>query len=203
MIILSIILWAIGVFLFSFTLWKALKEDYTRDTIYTFTLLILVFSALGGILGNKIAPEFTLWFVILTNVLLGSLVIKRLEIHFFELIDALVPASLYFLVFGHLGVFLLNLENRTYLGLLPMLIALASLFVFKFLVGRYRRFSWYPSGKVGFAGLATVGVYLLLHSVIKPTLTGLSNQDIIVNAIIGVACALGLGYIIYLRSGRK
>lgn len=146
----------IGIYLcsiifFLFIYWKRLREDYTPQIIFSSGFITLVLGILLALIGERISLGF--WGMILGSTL--GFWISRRKYHLrptegFEamIISLLLPINF---IFGNM------LQN---------LIAFGAFLVFFVLDSRYKRFTWYKSGKVGFAGIASVSVYFLIRSII-------------------------------------
>jgi hypothetical protein len=218
----SVLFFLVGAFSFSFVLWKKLREDYKNEEIFKFTIFIFLGLFIGWWIALTFARSFSFWITILVPFIAGTYVHRRLGLRFFEIIDALAPAWFAFLFFSYSGVFLSHLINThsfnfklpTWFVLAEIALSLGSTVLYRYLLVRYRKFSWYPSGKVGFAGLASLGVYFIIRtlfnvigSIADPTiLFRLGNIGIsveVLNAIIGLLLAGVSLYVLYSRSGRK
>ncbi len=218
----SILFFLIAAFSFSFVLWRKLKDDYYNAEIFKFTIFIFIGFVAGWWIALSFANSFSFWITIIAPFIVGSYVHRRLGLRFFEVIDALAPAWFAFLFFSYSGVFLSHIINQnslvlkipTWFVLAEIVLALFSTVFYRYLLVRYRRFSWYPSGKVGFAGLASTGIYFIVRSlinivasIISPTIflnlgrVGISVE--LINAIIGLLLAGVVLYVLYSRSGRK
>ncbi len=199
--IISFVFFFLGAVLFSFVLWRKLKEDYPHEQIFFLTSLFLITGILSSAIIDRRLGNFSFWGLIAFNTLAGIYFIKKLGFKFFEFIDALAPAWFWFIFFSSLIGLLRewgNVINFSYPGA-----ALLSLFAYHFFLTRYRRFSWYPSGKVGFAGLVSLGVYFLLQALVAiyraPVLSfNSTSADLAINILL----AFILVFMVYMRSGR-
>lgn len=207
MSILSFLLYLAGVIFFSFILWRKLKEDYPSERIFLVTLVLLGVGVLSlgvssWVLIDRLPfRDFSFWVLAIFNVLFGIYVIKKLEFKFFEFTDALAPSWLWLIFFFSLAGFLQDWKN--FAGLSYPAGALLSFFTYHFLLSKYRRFSWYPSGKVGFAGFASLGVYFLLRAgVAIYSATLLLFKGGIFEILANLFAFTLLMFIVYMRSGR-
>lgn len=186
-------------FVFAFVLWRKLKEDYPNDKIFLLTLGLV-----GGMVISKWVfgswPLFSFWATLSLLVAIGFYLVKKLEFRLFEVIDAVAPAWFWFLIIGGLTRFL---STREIMALVEPVMAGVSLLGFTFFNARYRTFSWYPSGKIGFAGVGSLGIYFLLRSIFGVYTALTSSLSIgIFNGIIGLVLFLCCGVVIYFR-GRE
>ena len=199
--------WIVASFTFSFVLWRGLREDYPFERIFLLTLLLLASGGFGYFLSQPFFPQYSFLVSLVFSILVGLYTVKKLEFRFFDTLDSLVAAWLWFLLLSSIGYFLSTdivsfARNAT--------IALVALLLYLFFLKRYRSFGWYPSGKVGFVGLGSLASYFLISSSVsfvfalflgsEPPVTFAAE---LVNAIIGVVVFLLLAGGLYLRSGRE
>lgn len=200
--LLEIPLFALGLVFFSFSLWRSLKEDYPTEKIFILTLVLAGTGFLSWSIFRERAGSFGFWLAGAILVLVGTWALKKMEFKFFEFADGLAPSWFWLVFFFSLAGFFKDWKNFT--GLFYPAAALLSLFTYRFLLVRYRRFSWYPSGKVGFAGFSSLGVYFVLQGAVvfygNPVLS-LDNTALFVAAG-SVLLFLLFMFILYLRSGR-
>lgn len=220
--IFSYFLFALGSLLFSFVLWKKLRDDYTNSQIYSFTLFSVLASLLGLWVANTWLPEFAFLITFLSFVLSSFLLLKYLQIKFFEFIDAVSIASLYFYFLLRVGILLQQIEAEGFdlknisfqVDVAEIILVLISAYLYKFFLKRYRQFSWYPSGKIGFAGLATVALFFLFqvpvqvysHTTQPQLLFGLPHVLLtsqLVRAVLSFTIFIIFIFVIYFRSGRR
>lgn len=204
----------VSIFAFSYVLWRKLKEDYHHDTIFKFTLMILAGAGAGWWAGENWAKNFVFWLVFAGGAGAGYLYLQRLNLKFFEVIDAISLGTFYFLFLLYLGhsVVLLTLPN--YFFIVNALISVLLIFLYAYFIRNYRGFRWYPSGKVGFSGLATFSLFFFgygLSALVKhfqdPVIffqySPFSLSAEIVNVIISLSLAVILIRVLYIRSGRR
>lgn len=154
---------AIGFFVFLFVFWKSLKEDYTSSQVFSTSFSIV----LGIILFNILARIFfsTWWFwASFVGVLVGFVVgLLRFKLRVLETIQALLIALLPWLGLNFLAHAIIN---SNLISLLAS-VTVALLIGFYLLVeAHYKKFTWYKSGKVGFSGLATAGLFFLTRGTV-------------------------------------
>lgn len=157
-----------------FIYWRALKEDYEKEKIFSSGLIMLIGMFLGLLtiyLPAKdsstnviINPKgFWFWGSLLGFFLALLYSAKKLKIKPYEAIESLVPgifiiASLYSLI-----SYLLTRDNH-FLLFLAIIFFLGILFTF--LKSKYKSFSWYKSGKIGLSGIFTLGAFFLIRVVL-------------------------------------
>lgn len=131
----------------SFSMWRRLiKEDFREEEIFSLNLFMLL---------SGIALARLTWVAVgvaeigaVTGILL--IVIWRLKSsdrNVWEGLDTLSQPMIYTLIFVGVGLFL---SNGNFFSLFYTLVGITGLFLYSFLKTRYRRFSWYKSGKTGF-----------------------------------------------------
>ncbi len=147
-------------FLFLFLFWGRLKEDYLSDQIFNSGIITLAGIVVGIIFTKFLGAEYWFW-LSLTGALLGLvLASNNNKINFFELFDIFVASALPWLVIANLSSLL---NDANYASIIWTIFALLLIFIFIFVEKRYKGFSWYRSGKIGFAGLFTIGVLFLIR----------------------------------------
>lgn len=173
MSILTISLAFFGVLTFLYFFWNRLKEDYTSNIIFS-----TAFYVLTGILTSFLILKFLVfpqidfadlqtglefWLAILAGAIGVAVGIFRFKLRFFETVEACGVGLLYLLLaftlsdtFGNLSI--VSLAVSTGISLLLVL--------FYFLESKYRTFTWYKSGKVGFSGLTVLGIFFLLRALV-------------------------------------
>lgn len=205
----QIIFFALASFLFSFSLWRALKLDYPNEAIFTFSFLVIF----GGVFVSFFSTffqDFSFYASVLGAVMAGLWAAKRFKFRIFDLIDGIFLAWFLFLTASSLELlFRARLESLYLLTVyfVPPVLGIISYIIF---VKGYRSFPFYPSGKIGFAGLASAGIFFLARAVafyIVGVLPLKGNfgwsvgeiTDISLSVILFLICLLA----VYLRSGRK
>ncbi|MEK7182596.1 MAG: hypothetical protein AAB694_00345 [Patescibacteria group bacterium] len=189
--------------LFSFFIfWELLKDDYEDTRIFPLGLLIV----LGGILGFSLVG----W-IFGRDHLLGGLIFvflfaflrsKRLAMRPVEVFEAVVPSLFVFLFFFSLNT-LRSAGKFYWYSFTEPLLLFGALCVFWVLKKYYRSFLWYPSGKVGFASLVAVIIYLIARTAIAvlfPHVLFLMSRG--VSIATGVSLALVCSIVVYFQSGR-
>jgi len=146
-----------------FLFWRKLKEDYSNQQIFTtgfyvlFGLLIFYFVAWKFI--------YSYWFWLsLVGISLGLLLgIYRFHLKFYETIEASISSLLVWLALVLLNDSVMNSSLFSFGGFTIVTMVTG---IYYFLDGHYHNFTWYKSGKIGFSGLTTAGLFFLVRGVI-------------------------------------
>lgn len=155
----------LAVLIFLFVFWKRLKEDYTHELIFTTGFFVLAGLFLGNFVSSRFFPTWWFWTSFLgafTGIFVGIL---RFKLRIFETLEAgiigLIP---------WVGLILLqdSIENSSLVSFLAFIVVLGLIVLFFFFDAHYKKFTWYKSGRVGFSGLATLGLFFLVRSAIAP-----------------------------------
>lgn len=173
---LQLSLGTIGAIFFLFFYWLRLREDYTKEQIFS-TGFYIVLGVVGGFLISLVLklPIISFWMIFVGFLLGLTLGTYRFKLKFYESLEAAALGMFFWGVFG---------------GNLPMLIFIP---VFYFLSGSYKRFTWYKSGKVGIAGLGSLALYFLFRGVVAFFLNpGVLSFDIIGAAVVAFILFLSI-----------
>lgn len=182
----------------SFSFWQRLKEDYKEEEIFGLTLFIAVcclfFSWLSAFLFSSSRFFFPLAF--LGAVLAVKLWALRFRVNIWEVFDAMSLPFLYFLFFGGIGSFLKSgyFWDLGYVG-----VSLLGFVVWEFSRGKYRSYSWYKSGKIGFLFWEVSFIVFLLLS----GLAFFKKNALYLEVLILIPMTLLSAGIIYYRAERN
>lgn len=152
-----------GISLFLFLYWRKLKEDYIVEKTFDSAVVFLVFITLGLIFSKFFLNAFWFWITFFSLILAFLINTFVLKIKANELLDALAISTLSWLSFYYLEY---SVRNSSLSAFLVFWISLISCFLFFLFSNFYRSFTWYKSGKMGFSGLATLGIFLILRSIL-------------------------------------
>lgn len=148
----------LGIILLFFLLWKRLKDDYHYEKIFNLGFIIFFGLATGYFVAKSFVPSYWFWtqiFFVTASFLIG--VIKQ-KMKFFESLDALIIGLLPWLGLTYLSD---AISKSSLSSFLAFWITLIFVFLFFFLNSQYRKFSWYKSGRVGFAGITVAALFFL------------------------------------------
>lgn len=154
---------AFGILILLFFLWKRLKEDYHFERIFNFGLVVL-----GGILIGYLVSYFFLksyWFwIAVLGTLVGYMIGRfRQRLNFFESLEALVVGLLPWISLLYITD---SIKHSSLVSFLAFWVTLCLVVLFFFLDSNYKKFTWYKSGRVGFAGLFVTIIYFLIRTVV-------------------------------------
>lgn len=150
-----------GIILFLFLFWKHLKEDYPANQIFSTAFYVLLGILAGFLLAKKFFPSAWFWSESAGVALGFSLGALRYKLRLFESLEALTTSLLVWL-----GVYFL--KDSVVATSLPSFLAFFGvtclITFYAFLDSRYKNFTWYSSGKAGFSGLITLGLFFLVRA---------------------------------------
>jgi len=177
-----------GALFYLFFYWHRLKDDYDSFQIFTSSFIILLslitFSLLAHFfLAPRLRPSALLapqgiwfWGAVSGFFLAHLLCARRLRLKYLETFEANIFGLLFPLLFLFIGHALIRPSLIAYLS--TGFIAISILF-FLFLNSHYKKFTWYRSGRIGFAGLVTAGSLFLARAAVAlhfPTMLSLSGR---------------------------
>ncbi len=202
-------------FLFaSFFLWQSLKEDYPGEEVISLTIYLTLVFLIGARIIHILLffQEFRFslikWLLInhypgfsfLGGFLASSAFLifwaKKKNWDFWELAEVIVPA--WFLVAFLVGIGL-YLVSAKIIFLAESFLAFLLFFLSHYLKRKYRSFTWYKSGKLGFVGCLTTSFYMIG----KFLLEIYNHSGLYWEGIFLWGLAIACWVFIYLRSGRK
>lgn len=187
MLIASILVNILGTFVFLFIFWKRLKEDYSSEIIFKTAFFILVGILIGFLLSLKFISAASFWFTFVGALLGLGISILALKVRFYETFEALIISSFPWISF----IFLLDsVVHSSLSSFLAFIAILIFVFISYYLDTHYKNFTWYKSGKIGFAGVVTLGLFFIVRSLLAIfTIHMLSFVGLKVEAIISAAAA--------------
>jgi len=189
----------LGILIFLFIFWERLREDYAAEIIFRSATYILVSVGVGWALSLRFFPAWFFWASFIGGLTGLSLAILRFKVKFYETLEAFIIASLPWLSL----VFLLDSVIKSSLSsFLAFVVILIMVFVSYYLDVRYKGFSWYRSGKIGFAGLAVAMIIFLVRSLIAigkvPMLSFVGRSEAVISGVMAL-----VSFILLFNLGRK
>ena len=195
MIVVSIV----GASLFIFLFWRRLKEDYSSDIIFSTSLFTLLGIGLSLAISLYAFSNYWFWISVLgasVGLLTG---IVKYNLRTYEVVEAAVVSIL-----PWLGIvfFTYAVAYSSLISLVGMGIVVMCLVLFAVLNNHYKRLSWYKSGRVGFAGITTLGVFFLARALVaivaNDVLSFIERYEAIVSAAASFIC-----FFVVFRLARK
>jgi hypothetical protein len=183
----SVLIIFLSVLAFYFFFWQKLKEDYIADKIFS-TASIAVFAIFIYVaITNYYFPNWWIWGAFLgafTGLFIG---VKRQKLRYFEAVNAFVPAILPWL-FGANILFYIRTNAVQYLFAAGLSVLM--LFLYIILERNYKRFSWYPSGRVGFSGLVVIFIFFTIRGIVAFLLPDMLPSTGVYDSILSGVVAL-------------
>lgn len=191
--IIKVVIYGLLVIGALYIFWKRLKEDYINNQIFTTFFYSLFGIAFSVILSNRFFPKYWFWAGFFgLNFGLGIGVL-RFKLRTYETMESAVISFLMIIC----GIFLFSgfsTQDKFALGYAIINILLLTLF---FIFDKhYKQFNWYKSGRVGFSGLAVLGIFFLIRTIIASgvgdMISFLGKTDIILSGVISFISFLAL-----------
>ncbi|EKE05865.1 MAG: hypothetical protein ACD_19C00176G0087 [uncultured bacterium] len=161
----------LGIFILFYLLWRTLKDDYHYEKIFNLAFAILFGFIVGSIISKYVLSDYWFW-LSFGCILLGFFVaIIRQRLKFYETFEALVVGVLPWISI----VFLVDsINNSSLSSFITFWIGSICFALFFFFKSYYRTFTWYKSGRVGFAGILTATIFFLARTATnhEPYLSG-------------------------------
>lgn len=185
-----------GSLVYLFVFWRRLKEDYSTNLIFnsaffilttTLTLALVFYLSSRLIQSSRVFDAHGLWFWGgFTGFIAGvTFCVTKFKLKAVETYEASVIGLMYVIVM----LYALNaIETRQPFSLIFAAIAVICTVLFYIVDRRYRSFHWYKSGKVGFSGLFSSGLYFLSRIVIAyfspATFSVIGKLDSVLSAVV-------------------
>ncbi|HET7099097.1 MAG TPA: hypothetical protein VFI61_02600 [Patescibacteria group bacterium] len=169
MVLINILISIFGILIFLFIFWKRLKDDYASEIIFRSAFNILLSVGVASLLSFKFFPTWFLWAQFLGCIAGLGISYWQLNIRLYETLEAQTIAFLPWIAFIFLKDSVAGSNLASFIGFLAILIVI---FIYYYFDSHYKNFTWYKSGKIGFAGLATLAFVFVIRSVLA--LTGIS-----------------------------
>lgn len=160
----------VGILVFLFIFWKRLKEDYASAMIFATSFYVILGIIAGQIIAGKFFPVWWFWFDLL-GICLGLVFgILRFKLRIFETLEASVISLLPWLSL----VFLKDsIKNSIMVSFFAFLVITFLIFLFMIFDRHYKKFTWYKSGRIGFSGLTTLGMFFLVRALVAATFSNM------------------------------
>lgn len=190
---ITILFLVVGILVFLFLFWKRLREDYASEFIFStgFLTILAMFAILY--IGNRFYQEWWFWFSLLGVTIGLSAGVLLFKLRIFEVVEA---ATMGLLPWFALTFMADSIRFSSLLSLGGTLVALSFFVLLLFFNAHYKSFSWYRSGRVGFSGLTTLGLFFLMRASVAITfphvLSFVGKADSLVSAVFAFICFLGV-----------
>lgn len=192
--ITSILVNLLGAFCFLFFFWRRLKEDYPANEIFSTAFLMVAGIGAGAWISRIYFPGWFFW-TGLAGAALGFTVGHfKFRFRFHESLEA---ASVSFLPWLCLLFLRDSTQSASVVSLLGFLVTLFLLGAFYILDIHYKKFTWYRSGRVGFAGIAVGGFFFLIRAAVAAFYPYVLTFAGRIDALISAAVAFAFFLIIY------
>lgn len=152
----------LGIFTFFYLIWRNLKEDYHFEKVFNLGFVGLISFFLSNFISRFVEGPFWFWITTLFLLLGFLIVVKRQKMKFFETMEA------YFVGFmPWIGLFYLadSINKLRPASFVAFWITFICIFIYFYVKTHYRGFSWYKSGRVGFAGIFTLFLFFLSRTI--------------------------------------
>lgn len=153
----------LGIFVFLFLFWRRLRDDYSSEIIFKSAFNILIGILLSFLVWLKFDQIGIFWLSLIGSILGLVISILVLKVKFYETFEAFIISSLPWLSFLFLLDSITHSSLPSFLFFIAMLIFV---FISFYLDMHYKEFAWYKSGKIGFAGIVTLGLFFITRSVL-------------------------------------
>jgi len=161
MLIASVLINPLGILIFLFIFWKRLREDYSSEIIFKTAFDILAGILIGFLFSLKFNQIGFFWPVFIGSCLGLGLALFGLKIKFYETFEAFIISTFPWMGF----IFLLDsIKHSSLSSFLAFIAILIFVFISYYLDTHYKNFTWYKSGKIGFAGIVTLSIFFIARS---------------------------------------
>lgn len=161
MLIINLLTGLIGALIFLFIFWKRLKEDYASEIVFKSATYIFIGILVGWLVSVRFFAEWFFWFEFIGAIGGVYFSSRYLRLRFYETLEAFVISVLPWLSLTFLKS---SVVGSSFASFIAFLVTLVMIFVYYFLDYHYKEFTWYRSGKIGFAGLLTMAILFLIRS---------------------------------------
>lgn len=173
--------------MFLFFFWKQLKDDYIRNQIFSTAFSGLLFLGVGYFISFKYFGNLRFWLSLVGAVAGFAVGVVKYKLKILEVFEAAVLGLLSLFTVIFIGTLFVT-GKIIYLF---SFVVLTLLFIlFHLLEKYYKGFTWYKSGRIGFAGLTVSGVFFLVYTIVAITLGSMisfvSNRDYLISFFLAI-----------------
>jgi hypothetical protein len=187
--LVNFLLGIVGVLFFLFIFWERLNEDYSSDVIFQVATAVLAGIAVGLIAAKLFAPAWFFWISTLGALAGMSLMLVKFKLRFYETLEALFLAAMPAISI----VFFKDSISRSALNsFLAFVGTLVLIFLAYWFDLNYKNFSWYKSGRIGFAGLAVAIIFFLARVMVVifgfDVVSFVGRSEVLVSGLAALIC---------------
>jgi hypothetical protein len=146
----------VGVFIAFFVFWKRLREDYTKEQLFSLSFYLFFGVILANTISAKYYPAGWFWASIFGIAIAYSVRLLWFKARFIETLEAIFIS---FLPWLDLTILSDSVKNESTTSFIAFCVVAAFLALFSYLDTHYKKFVWYTSGRVGIAGAITMAVF--------------------------------------------
>lgn len=148
---------------FLFIFWRRLREDYSSNVLFSTGFFVIFGIILGVLISLRFSPLWWFWLGGVGAVIGFFVGYLKFKFRTFEVLETLFISILpcLILIFLYDAILKSNL-----ISLLFSVLILAIIALFYWLDVNYKNFLWYKSGRVGFSGLMSMGIFFLMRATI-------------------------------------
>ena len=183
----------LGFFIPAFIFWKKLKDDYLEENLFSSIFYIFTGISAGFLLSRLVLPEFWFWLTLIGSVSGLAVSLHRFKFNLYEILDGYTFSQLSIILLIFFYDFLENMKLSSGGGFFLIVLFFG---LFLFLDKRYKSYTWYKSGKVGFTGLVVIGLFFLTRAGVAVTfpdmLSLVGRNDAIISGVVAFAAYLML-----------
>lgn len=195
--LLQILLFLVGSYFFLFVFWKRLKEDYFGNHIFSTGFYLIISSALIAVLSLRFLPEYWFWLLFIGNLVSLRIAATKYKLRFFEILEAYVMSSFLplIMILVYDGV-----SKRTPTSFFAIIAIALFIGLFYLLSVKYKTFTWYKSGRVGFTGVAIISLFFLTRAIVAiwfPAVLSFVDAEVVVSSIFTGLSVITLGVLAF------
>ncbi len=189
--LINILVNILGILMFLFVFWKRMREDFSSQIIFQTASAILIGIGLGSLVSSIFIPGWSFWISLVIAVIVMLLMQVKFKLRFYETLEALILASMPWL---SLTFLIDSIRVSSMISFLSFIVILVMVFFSYWLDMNYKSFTWYRSGKVGFAGLSIAILFFLTRTVLAVVgITMLSfagKFEVVFSGIVTLICLI-------------
>lgn len=199
--IVNFLLILLGIILFLFIFWKRLKDDYSSNIIFGSGFAIILGIVLGLGLSKFFIPLWFFWTAFVGSLLGMFLMILKFKLKFYETFESLILATMPLTSLMFFKDSVIHSSLNSFLAFAGSLILIFLAYWFDL---NYKSFTWYKSGKIGFAGLSAGIIFFLIRTVLAIFgISVLSFVDSLEPILSGIVVLIFIGLLVNLGKEKE